>query len=366
MRTASLMLALLAALHFVLISTPCFAQGAQGAPPVQTAQPVQPTRSAPVQPVPYTTSQPVQYGIQPQPVPVTQAPAPTVATATTPDTIVLKNGGMLRGTLVELLPNDHATIQLPSGQSAIVQWGEIHHVERGVATAPATPVAPTGPVQRLPNTTAPIVGPTVLLHIESSRPVTLDRRNPGEDQPWVTACESPCDVQLPLNNDYRIVGEGIWASSEFELEGQPGQRVVVKVAPATRFARTAGIIVASAGLLAIIIGAYVVALATSASCASSNINRVCQDNSGGTTVGVVLMLGGLVTMAVGGIVVIANWRTGESQEVQSPVGKAAWLTGPPRVAGNDAWKRVPSFRELGAMDKLAPLPTTLPLFSGSF
>jgi hypothetical protein len=355
MRTASLMLALVAALHFVLISTPCFAQGAPA---------VQPTQSAPVQPVPYNTSQPVQYGAQP--VPVQVAPAPAAPSAGTPDTVVLKNGGMLRGTLVEVLPNDHATIQLPSGQSAIVQWGEIHHIERGGAPAAAAPAPAGGPIQKMPNSTAPVSGPTVLVHIETSRPITLDRRNPGEDQPWVTACESPCDVQLPLNNDYRIVGDGIWASSEFELDGQPGQRVVVKVAPATRASRTAGIVVAGAGLLAIIIGVYVVAIAAAASCASSNINSVCQDNSGGTTLGVILMLGGLVTMAVGGIIILANWRTGESQEVQSP-SKAARLFNVPGVPNtDDAYKRLPTFRDPSPTDKLAPIAPTFPLFSGTF
>ncbi len=355
MRTASLMLALVAALHFVLISTPCFAQA---------APPVQPTHSAPVQPVPYNTSQPVQYGAQP--VQVAPAPAAGTQVAGAPDTVVLKNGGMLRGTLVEVLPNDHATVQLPSGQSAIVQWAEIHHIERGGAPAAATAVPAGAPIQKMPNSTAPMSGPTVLVHIETSRPITLDRRNPGEDQPWVTACESPCDVQLPLNNDYRIVGDGIWASSEFELDGQPGQRVVVKVAPATRISRTAGIVVAGAGLLAIIIGVYIVAIAAAASCTNSNINSVCKDNSGGTTVGVVLMLGGLVTMAVGGIIILANWRTGESQEVQSPA-KAARLFDVPGVANSDnAFKRLPNFREPSATDKLAPVTPIFPIFSRSF
>lgn len=360
MRTASLMLALVAALHFVLISTPCFAQG---------APPVQPAHGAPVQPVPYNTSQPVQYGAQPVQVAPAPGPGPAPAAAGgTADTVVLKNGGMIRGTLVEVLPNDHATVQLPSGQSAIVQWSEIHHIERGAAPAAATgtPAAAT-PIQKMPNSTAPMSGPTVLVHIETSRPITLDRRNPGEDQPWVTACESPCDVQLPLNNDYRIVGEGIWASSEFELEGSAGQRVVVKVAPATRLTRTAGIVVAGAGLLAIIIGVYVVAIAAAASCTSFNSNGSCaSDTGGGVAIGVVLMLGGLVTMAVGGIIILANWRTGESQEVQSPT-KAARIFDVPGVANSDnPFKRSATFREPSAVDKLAPVGVTFPIFGGTF
>src|SRR5262249_28257391 len=210
-------------------------------------QPVSPSQ---VQPVPYNTGQPVQYGAQPSPAqaPPTVYTTPPAGSPGAPDTVVLKNGGMIRGTLVEVLPNDHATVQLPSGQSAITQGGEIHHTERGAAPT-ATPGTPQGaPAAPLPNATAPMHGPMVLVHIESQRRVTLDRRNPGDDQPWVTACDSPCDAQLPLNNDYRIVGEGIWASSEFGLEGSPGQRIVLKVNPATRLARTGGIVVAAVGL----------------------------------------------------------------------------------------------------------------------
>jgi hypothetical protein len=360
MRTASLFVALLAALHYVLLSTPCFAQAA-------------PTPSQPVQPVPYQTSQPVPYG---QPAPA--QPSGPVYTQTPPggaaDTVVLKNGGMIRGTLIEVLPNDHATVQLPSGQSAIVQWSEIHHIERGAAPQPQQGglVLPAGPPAQLPNATAPVTGPTVLVHIESTRKVVLDRRNPGEDQPWVTACESPCDVQLPLNNDYRIVGEGIWASSEFDLDGQPGNRVVIKVNPATRFARTAGIVVAGAGLLAVIIGIYVVAIAAEVNCINSTSNtlssgsgKVCDTSGGGTTVGWVVVGAGVVTMAVGGILILMNLRTGESQEVQAAAARSAWYT-PPNVSDGGAFKRLPTFREASAIDKMAPVPTSFPIFSRSF
>ncbi len=341
MRTASLIVALIAALHVVVIGTPCYAQG--------------------VQPVPYNQSQPVQYGgAQPIPAPAPAQPVYSPPPAGATDTVVLKNGGMIRGTLIEVLPNDHATVQLPSGQSAIIQWGEIHHIERGGAPA-AAPVAPqAAPAQKLANTTASMSGPTALVHIESSRPVTLDRRNPGDDEPWVTACESPCDVQLPLNNDYRIVGQGIWASSEFDLEGQPGQRVVIKVNPATRLARTAGIVVAGVGLLAITIGVYVVAFAALAKCAGSVTSACKSDSTGGTAVGVVLILGGVAAMAVGGVMVLVNWRTGQSQEVQSRgSAKLDWPV-------DDRYTRLPTFRDPSPVERFAPATSTIPLFSGSF
>jgi hypothetical protein len=180
-------------------------------------------------------------------------------------------------------------------------------------------------------------------------------------------------VQLPLNNDYRIVGEGIWASSEFELDGQPGNRVVIKVSPATRFARTSGIVVAGAGLLAVIIGLYVVAIAATSTCATSSVNtvssgsgQVCETSSGGTTAGWIITAAGLVTMAVGGIIILMNWRTGESQDVQSAAAKSGFY-GLPKVGENDnPFKRLPVFREASASEKLTPTPSTFSIFSRSF
>jgi hypothetical protein len=363
MRTGSWLVALLAVLHFVVISTPCFALQ-------PAAQPVAPAQ---VQPVPYNTGQPVQYGAQPTPAPPQIYTTPPPGTAGTPDTVVLKNGGMIRGTLVEVLPNDHATVQLPSGQSAIIQWAEIHHIERGGAPTAAPSVPPQGGLVPLPATTAPVTGPTVLVHIETQRRVTLDRRNPGDDQPWVTACESPCDVQLPLNNDYRIVGEGIWASGEFELDGNPGQRVVIKVNPATRFARTAGIVTAGIGLTAAIVGIYVVAVSATANCVNTaNVTTGCETSGGGTTVGWVIVAAGLVTAAVGGVLILMNLRTGQSQDLQSPAARAAGLwrgdlaKATTTEEGADAFKRVPTFRATSATDRAMPIPTSIPLLSGSF
>ena len=45
------------------------------------------------------------------------------------DTVELRSGGVVKGTIVELLPGDHVTIQLPSGMKTF-SWGEISRVER--------------------------------------------------------------------------------------------------------------------------------------------------------------------------------------------------------------------------------------------
>ena len=362
MRKSSLVAALVAALHLVILSSP-----ARALQPAQPA-PAAPAPSAPVQPVPYATSQPVQYGTAPAPTPGPTAPAPQYAgVGVGSDIVVLKNGGMIRGTLVELLPNDHATVQLPSGQSAIIQWTEIHHIERGAAPTPSGTPTPA-PVLAPTPTAAKMTGPTVLVHIDSPKhKIILSRRNPGEGE-WMNACVSPCDVQMPLNNDYRIVGSGVTGSGEFNLEGAAGQRVIIKINAGTTFGLTAGLATAASGLLVVIVGLYVVAGAAAVNATSnlssclngslSSTSSSCResDSSSGTTAGLVITGLGLAAIGVGGVIAIINWRTGQSQEVQSP--RQGMLS-------NDAWKRAPMWREASVLDR-GPSATMTPLFTTSF
>ncbi len=97
-----------------------------------------------VKPVPYGASQPVPYGASAPP------PAPVVGR----DVIYLKNGGLLRGTLIDVIPNSHARMQLETGEIATVQWSEINRIDHAGATqveppAPTPQAAPPRGPQRL-------------------------------------------------------------------------------------------------------------------------------------------------------------------------------------------------------------------------
>ncbi len=352
MRSVSLVTGWAACMHLVLVSVPARAQ------------------QAPVQPVPYSTSQPVPYGAAPTtPPPPAQPPTYTAPTAVGAggDTVVLKNGGMIRGTLIELLPNDHATIQMPNGQSAIVQWAEIHHIERAAGPAP-TPVSPTAP-QPLPSSPPPKPpsGPLILVHVEASRRVSLMRREPDNGE-WITACESPCDQQLPLNNEYRLAGSGVTQSGEFELEGKPGQRVVITANVGSTAGLTGGLIVAGVGLLVTIVGLEVLATAAAVNnidCATTTTSTgSCSSKSGGVGVGLVITLGGVAAMAIGGIIAIINWKTGQTQELQVPKGTARASLDRPR--DDRTWARSPTWNAPTPAALGAPRTTEIPLFSRSF
>src|SRR5437016_5383840 len=81
------------ALPIVLLSAPASAQQPAPHPPSFA-------------PVPYKATQPVPYA-QPQPAatPPTAASAPSAPAGPGGDTIYLKSGGFLRGTLIDAIPN---------------------------------------------------------------------------------------------------------------------------------------------------------------------------------------------------------------------------------------------------------------------
>src|SRR5258706_12993919 len=105
---------------------------------------------------------------------------PTGAQAQTPpDQVMLTNGGMLRGTIIENMPGDHVTIQLPTGETRRFAAAEVQSAGPAQASSPVMQ-APTGPAQQLPP--APYVPPqvqmqpTVTLHVTADRPrVSLHR-----------------------------------------------------------------------------------------------------------------------------------------------------------------------------------------------
>src|ERR1019366_4215298 len=133
------------------------------------------------------------------------------------DVIELKTGGLLRGTLIDAIPNGHARIQLVTGEVATVPGQGIARIDRGTGAAPSGGAAPRAAADA-----------TVYVHIEGSDPAQLQRDN-GDHRHWDTVCSAPCDQQVSLKETYRISGAGIRNSGPFTLSVQGGQREVLTV-----------------------------------------------------------------------------------------------------------------------------------------
>jgi hypothetical protein len=255
------------------------------------------------------------------------------------DFVYLKGGGIIRGTLIEAIPNDHATVELVTGQSAVIPWDRIERIDRGASPTPA-------PRQVAPPAPAPPSRPSAVVHVESDTPVTLERRDGGR---WVAACSSPCDEELPIGSEYRISGSRVRTSNDFRLDARPGDHVVVELSIASKGAFAGGIVLTSVGGFSLLLGA-------------ANADPYAQHDETGGTVGLVMVGAGAVSVLVGIILTASNRHSTVTQ-----------LSATPRPR-NDAWLRLPTWRDArGHDDKNGvalgaglPTPLIVPLFETRF
>jgi len=84
-----------------------------------------------------------------------------------------------------------------------------------------------------------MVGPFAFVHIEASGPTSLYRAPRGTTD-YETACAAPCDMELPIDDEYRIGGNGTKTTPSFRLKASAGGRVTLKVDGANWFGIVGG------------------------------------------------------------------------------------------------------------------------------
>lgn len=183
------------------------------------------------------------------------------------DEVILKNGGMVRGTVVSMEPGKNVVLMLPSGEERTIEWDEVEKVERGKhkekdepeEEEPAEAEEPT-PVESAPAEAGPAPGPGVVrLHIEGDEPgVQLYRVlgtamavGPGGTafaQAQEIVCTAPCDqiIDGSKGEPYFFAGDGITASDPFTLTEHQGD-IMARVETGSAGARTGGLFMAYTG-----------------------------------------------------------------------------------------------------------------------
>lgn len=252
---------------------------------------------------------------------------PPVGTVQGGDSVVLKDGTVLHGSISEMTPGQAVTIKLQGGVARVVQWSEIQSVNIDRAKAAPAPQPTSSPG-------------TTVLHLEDADDVfvqTLDAR--GTESRGSTVCSGACDRPLASDGVYRVDGPGLRASKAFRL---PEGHVTYRVSRASGLGFAGGLAMVIVGGAAFVNGIGFVIL-------GAEWQGVYSNASDYLVAGGVLMGAGAALLLVGALVMAPNTRTkvlpvdGGAAPAQVP----AWRDAPPTVA-------------------LRPPMIGVPLFAGSF
>ena len=249
-----------------------------------------------------------------------QPPVPAwTGTAGAEDVVVLKDGGAIRGLVMEVLPNDHVSVRLADGRTAIVPWVLIHHIEQAShpAEAPAPSVTPHEAQVQAASQPPPAITGSATVHIVGDEVVLQMQRGGG----WETACSSPCDRALPLDMSYRVTGSSVRTSGAFRLLAKPGEHVTLDVNTGSSTAFDGGVAMALLGGLTATIGFwgwYVVLINNSTYDYNYDSGYYSQSNHISPVPWAVTMGIGAAVGTVGLVLAVANEKTKVQQQAGAP------------------------------------------------
>jgi hypothetical protein len=224
------------------------------------------TPAAPPEPQRPASMQPPPPAEAPAPEPTPEpAPAPTeTSPASGPDEVVLKNGGFVRGEVVELLPDDRVVI-IPdhSNERRTIPWSEVERVDRGKYGATVEPEPtpiPTALPEPAPEAAEPSKGqPRVHLNVDGSKTVRLYEISAEISAGgtygsmygihYRVVCESPCDrvIDGSRGQDFFLGQDTVTASRRFSLTHHTGD-LTLNVKPGSKGLRLTGSIFVGLGI----------------------------------------------------------------------------------------------------------------------
>ena len=206
------------------VPPPAAAPTTKAAPPVRA--PAAPSAAAPIAAPSAPTApsaKPVASSPAPSaPAPQTPAPGALVA-VNAPDIVRLKNGGILRGTISELVPGEYVTLVLITGETRKLPYADVQYAgavnaqsgaAQGAVSSPGeVPVAAGSAVPSAPTSDkSGDTQPFAVLHAQESvvnvvsmkEGITLFRRSAsagfsgvGTVSGYDEVCTTPCNVSMP-------------------------------------------------------------------------------------------------------------------------------------------------------------------------
>ncbi|MGH1347675.1 MAG: hypothetical protein ACRBN8_39335 [Nannocystales bacterium] len=192
------------------------------------------------------------------------------AAAPDQDEVRLKNGGMYRGSLAEVVPGDHVTlVPMTGGEPKVIEWDEIATLVRnGEAQDVGAPEAEAAPSdeESVPTFAAAAArkesdGPRLHIDVEGRGDVELHRvvldvvGTEGSAVASKRVCKAPCDQRIEgtTEGEFFFVGRRV-ASKRYDLDGR-GSSIHATVRPGSRGLRIGGWMMATTGASAMLMGA---------------------------------------------------------------------------------------------------------------
>jgi hypothetical protein len=140
-------------------------------------------------------------------------PPAQAARPATPDTVRLRNGGLVRGTIVELEPGVHVTVLLPNGELRRIPAAEVLEPSDDASRGPSAPPPDAGvradresaPEERVGARAGdpPLREGAARVRLRAERSEGLTFYGALGDEPLRALCETPCSPTLPVGN-YRL------------------------------------------------------------------------------------------------------------------------------------------------------------------
>jgi len=195
----------------------------------------------------------------------TSLPVHAQAAPASDDAVELRNGGVVRGKILEVVPDDSLVIEsAASGERKTFAWADIASYERAGSRTDLVPRADPAPAPA-PAPAAP-QGPEAggfgapILHIESSREadvqlyqvmseiVAVGHNASLYGMTYRPVCTAPCDqpVDGSQGHSFFFGGDGVTGSSRFTLKNYAGG-LTAQVKPGRKGLRVGGFVLAATG-----------------------------------------------------------------------------------------------------------------------
>jgi hypothetical protein len=285
--------------------------------------------------------------------------------------VVLKDGSKVRGTIYEIVPNEHVILRLPNGKGRRYEWKDVEKIvavpkEAATAattapsqTAPAEP-APTTPTDDTADNTAARTPPQpearpapssgkwgsgarVVVHLDPPSGTTASLARHMPNMPGFSqVCDAPCDLNLPTNEWYALTwGDQI---QEIRLNGSDGDYVTIREGSSASSGGAVSVILFVCSGVAVVVGGVLIGLGTTEKGEAATLDYA----SGGGAIAIA------IAALVGGIAVRGPSSTGPQQV----------LTGSQQATREDRFLRTPTWSS--SNEPVIPRATSWPILSHSF